>query len=124
MADLRLKESDGFAFKNLSGTELLLPYEDWRLPHEVRAADLAGRLSLEQIAGLMLWSPHQMVPFVPGLPFKGHYDGGVIVPGVTDPAALTDEQKEFVAEENLRNFLLVVAEFEKQADGILAHFGV
>ena len=110
MADLRLKEADGFAFKNLSGAEELLPYEDWRLDAEVRAEDLAGRLSVEQIAGLMLWSPHQMVPFVPGLPFKGHYDGGDFVPGVTDPAALTDEQKDFVAQENLRNFLLVVTE--------------
>ena len=102
MSDLRIKEADGFAFKNLSGTETLLPYEDWRLPNEVRAEDLAQRLSLEQIAGLMLWSPHQLVPFVPGLPFKGHYDGGDFLPGITDPAALTDEQKKFVSEENLR----------------------
>ena len=110
MADLRLKEADGFVFKNLSGSDRLLPYEDWRLSCEVRAEDLAKRLSVEQIAGLMLWSPHQMVPFVPGLPFKGHYDGKDYIPGVMDPAALTDEQKKFVSEENLRNFLLVVTE--------------
>ena len=115
MADPRLKEADGFAFKNLSGEAQLLPYEDWRLPSEVRAEDLAARLSLEQIAGLMLWSPHQLVPFVPGLPFKGHYDGGDFVPGVTDPAALTDEQKKFVAQENLRNFLLVTTESAETA---------
>ena len=115
MADLRLKEADGFAFKNLSGQERLLPYEDWRLPNEVRAEDLAKRLSLEQIAGLMLWSPHQMVPFMPGLPFKGHYDGGDFIPGVTDPAALTDEQKAFAAQENLRNFLLVTTESAETA---------
>ena len=115
MADLRLKEADGFAFKNLSGEAELLPYEDWRLPNEVRAADLASRLSLEQIAGLMLWSPHQMVPFVPGLPFKGHYDGTDFIPGVTDPASLTDEQKMFVAQENLRNFLLVTTESAETA---------
>jgi len=115
MSDLRIKEADGFAFKNLSGTETLLPYEDWRLPNEVRAEDLAQRLSLEQIAGLMLWSPHQLVPFVPGLPFKGHYDGGDFLPGITDPAALTDEQKKFVSEENLRNFLLVTTESAETA---------
>ena len=115
MSDLRIKEKDGFAFKNLSGAETLLPYEDWRLPYEVRAEDLAKRLSLEQIAGLMLWSPHQLVPFVPGLPFKGHYDGGDFLPGITDPAALTDEQKKFVAEENLRNFLLVTTESAETA---------
>ena len=50
MASLRLKEADGLAFKNLSGQDSLLPYEDWRLPKEVRARDLAGRLSKEQIA--------------------------------------------------------------------------
>ena len=115
MADLRIKEADGFAFKNLSGAAELLPYEDWRLPYETRAEDLAKRLSLEQIAGLMLWSPHQLVPFVPGLPFKGHYDSGDFVPGVTDPAALTDEQKKFAAEEHLRNFLLVTTESAETA---------
>ena len=115
MADLRLKEADGFAFKNLSGEAELLPYEDWRLPSEVRAEDLASRLSLEQIAGLMLWSPHQLVPFIPGLPFKGHYDGGDFIPGITDPASLTDEQKMFVAQENLRNFLLVTTESAETA---------
>lgn len=115
MGALRIKEADGFAFKDLSGSAELLPYEDWRLPYELRAKDLAGRLSLEQIAGLMLWSPHQLVPFVPGLPFKGHYGGGDFVPGVTDPAALTDEQKVFVQEEHLRNFLLVTTESAETA---------
>lgn len=115
MASLNLKEQDGLAFKNLSGADELLPYEDWRLPYEVRAKDLAKRLTVEEIAGLMLWSPHQMVPFVPGLPFKGHYDGGDFVPGVTDPASLTDEQKIFAAEENLRNFLLITTESAQTA---------
>ena len=115
MASLKLKEQDGLAFKNLSGAEELLPYEDWRLSYEDRARDLAKRLTVEEIAGLMLWSPHQMVPFVPGLPFKGHYDGGDYVPGVTDPASLTDEQKCFASEENLRNFLLITTESARTA---------
>ena len=110
MANLSIKEFDGLAFKNLSGQETLLPYEDWRLPYEQRAQDLASRLTTEQIAGLMLWSPHQMVPFLPGMPFKGHYDGGEFRPGVTDPAALSDEQIRFVKDEKIRNILLVQAE--------------
>ena len=105
-----IKEQDGLAFKNLSGEAALLPYEDWRLPREERAKDLAQRLSIEQIAGLMLWSPHQMVPFRPGMPFKGHYNGGDFVPGVTDPAALSDEQIRFVKDEKIRNILLVQTE--------------
>ncbi len=110
MAVPRIKERDGLAFKNLSGQEDLLPYEDWRLGPEERAKDLASRLTPEQIAGLMLWSPHQMVPFIPGGPFKGHYDGGDYRPGITDPAALTDEQKHFVLDEQIRNILLTSTE--------------
>lgn len=115
MANLKIKEVDGLAFKNLSGSKDLLPYEDWRLSPEERAEDLAKRLSVEEIAGLMLWSPHQMVPFVPGLPFKGHYDGGDFLPGVTDPAALTDEQKDYILEEQLRNILLIQTESAETA---------
>ncbi len=115
MSALKLKEFEGLAFKNLSGQEALLPYEDWRQPYEQRAKDLAGRLSIEQIAGLMLWSPHQMVPFLPGMPFQGHYDGGEFVPGVTDPARLSDEQVHFVKDEKIRNILLVQTESAETA---------
>lgn len=54
-----LIEKDGFAFKDLAKTGELLPYEDWRLSPEERAEDLAGRLSVEQVAGLMCFSAHQ-----------------------------------------------------------------
>lgn len=106
MGSLKLKEADGLAFKNLSGTDALLPYEDWRLKPEVRAEDLANRLAIDDIAGLMLWSPHQMVPFYPNGPFVGHYNGADFVEGETDPASLTDEQIQFVKYEKLRNVLL------------------
>ena len=72
---LPMKEADGLLFKNLSGSDRLLPYEDWRLAPEDRARDLAGRLSIPQIAGLMLYSSHQKVPFRSGGPFRGHYGG-------------------------------------------------
>jgi beta-glucosidase len=45
---------DGFQFKDLDRNGKLDPYEDWRLTPEVRAADLAGRMSLEELAGLMV----------------------------------------------------------------------
>lgn len=115
MGRLRIKESGGLAFKNLSGQEALLPYEDWRLDSTVRARDLARRLTTEEIAGLMLWSPHQAVPFLPGGPFKGNYDGGAFRPGVTDPAALTDQQKRFLTEEKIRNVLLTTTESAQTA---------
>lgn len=53
---------DGYAFKDFLRTGKLVPYEDWRLSYEERAKDLAGRISIEDIAGLMLYSAHQMVP--------------------------------------------------------------
>ena len=37
-------------------------YEDWRLPVEERAQDLASKMSIERIAGLMLYSAHQSIP--------------------------------------------------------------
>ena len=56
---LKLIEQDGYAFKDFEGTGELVPYEDWRLSAEERAEDLAGRISIEQIAGLMCFSAHQ-----------------------------------------------------------------
>ncbi len=53
---------DGFAFKDFLGTGELAAYEDWRLPAAERAVDLASRLSIEDIAGLMLYSAHQLIP--------------------------------------------------------------
>lgn len=115
MGSLNLIERDGLAFKDLAGTGELLAYEDWRLDPKARAADLAKRLSIEDIAGLMLYSPHQMVPFYPGMPFQGHYDGADFAPGVTDPAAMTDEQKQLVRQERIRNVLLVQVESAQTA---------
>ena len=46
-------EQDGYFFRDMEGTGELLPYEDWRLTPEERAADLAGRLTVEEMAGLM-----------------------------------------------------------------------
>ena len=63
-ADSRVKilTVDGYAFKDFLGTGELVPYEDWRLSYEERAKDLAERISLEDIAGLMLYSKHQLIP--------------------------------------------------------------
>ena len=45
---------DGLVFKDLNRNGKLDPYEDWRLPAEVRAADLVQRMNLEELAGLMV----------------------------------------------------------------------
>ena len=40
---VKVLEKDGYYFKDLAKTGELLPYEDWRLSDEERAADLADR---------------------------------------------------------------------------------
>src|SRR5665811_1078032 len=52
----------GFAFKDLNKNGKLDKYEDWRLSSEERAKDLSASLTMEQIAGLMLYSAHQAIP--------------------------------------------------------------
>ena len=54
-----LLRQDGKTFKDHNRNGRLDPYEDWRLPDSLRAADLAKRLGNEEIAGLMLHSSHQ-----------------------------------------------------------------
>lgn len=101
-------EVDGHLFKDLARTGELLPYEDWRLSAEERAADLAGRLSIEQIAGLMLYSPHQPVPNDGNGPFPGTYDGGKTFAEAGVPAwALTDQQRTILTEDHVRHVLAI-----------------
>jgi beta-glucosidase len=45
---------DGLQFKDLDRNGKLDPYEDWRLSPEARTADLVQRMSLEELAGLMV----------------------------------------------------------------------
>lgn len=49
---------NGKAFKDLNRNGALDAYEDWRLSPEKRAAELAKLMSVEEIAGLMLYSQH------------------------------------------------------------------
>ena len=84
---------DKYAFKDLNRNGALDPYEDWRLPAETRAKDLASQLSIEEIAGLMLYSGHQAVP----------------------GPELTEQQKKFLTEDNLRAVLVTTVESPETA---------
>ncbi|MGI4751514.1 MAG: hypothetical protein ACRYFB_12845, partial [Janthinobacterium lividum] len=53
---IKILTVNGLAFKDLNKNGTLDKYEDWRLPVAERAKDLASKLSLQQIAGLMLYS--------------------------------------------------------------------
>lgn len=104
---VKVLEQDGLYFKDLAKTGELLPYEDWRLSPEERAKDLAQRLTIEQIAGLMLYSPHQMVPALAEGPFPGTYGGKPLSESGEDPWALTDQQKKLLAEDDIRHVLVM-----------------
>ncbi|PAW92965.1 beta-glucosidase [Mucilaginibacter sp. MD40] len=97
---------DGYAFKDLNKNGKLDKYEDWRLPVDVRAKDLASKLSVEQIAGLMLYSRHQMIPTIPVGPFAGTYNGKPFTESGATPYDLSDQQKKFLKEDNVRHVLI------------------
>jgi beta-glucosidase len=100
----------GLAFKDLNKNGKLDRYEDWRLPAEERAKDLATRLSIEEIAGLMLYSSHQSLPARSTGYFAGTYNGKTFAKGETDPSDLTDQQKKFLKEDNLRHVLITTVQ--------------
>lgn len=99
---------DGFAFRDLAGSGELLPFEDWRLSPELRAKDLALRLSTEQHIGLTLHSASQPVPAMPGqMEMLGTYDGRTFPESATaKPWDLTDQQKEMLSVHGVRHMLV------------------
>lgn len=115
---INIIEEDGFAFKNLSKSGKLEKYEDWRLPAEERAKDLASKMTVEQIAGLMLYSGHQSISTGNDFfskAFSGTYGGKKLEESEAKITDLTDQQKEFLLEDNLRHVLITVVDDAKTA---------
>ena len=105
---VKLLEKDGLYFKDLAKDGNFYPYEDWRLSAQERAEDLASRLSIEQIAGLMLYSKHQFVPGLSSDYFgKVTYSGTSLQEAQVPVHALSDQQKTFLTEDFLRHVLVV-----------------
>jgi len=100
----------GYAFKDLNKNGKLDPYEDWRLPVEERAKDLAGRMTLDQIAGLMLYSRHQSIPAGSRGFIGDTYGGKPFRESGAQPSELADGQKKFLEEDNLRHVLITRVE--------------
>ena len=108
---VKLLTVDGFAFKDLNRNDSLDAYEDWRLSPQERAADLAAQLSIEEIAGLMLYSSHQAVPMIPTMGFGvSTYDGKAYEESGAKASALSDDQKKFLADDHLRAVLVTRVE--------------
>ena len=79
------EEVDGetYYFKDLNNNGELDTFEDWREDTETRATALAEALTVDQIAGLMLFSAHEW----------------------DQSAGITDDQKAYLEKDNLRNVL-------------------
>jgi beta-glucosidase len=101
---------DGLKFKDLNRNGKLDKYEDWRLPVEERAKDLAKKMSVEQIAGLMLYSVHQAVPSNEKGFAAGTYNGKPFSQSGAKPWDLSDAQKKFLKDDNLRHVLLTAVQ--------------
>lgn len=101
LSGVKIIEVDGLPFKDFLGTGELVPYEDWRLTAEERARDLASRLTIEEIAGLMLYSPQNWLPMP-----NDTYDGKPFAESGKKAYDLSDLQKEFLSRDNVRHVLV------------------
>ncbi len=107
---IKILTSDGLAFKDLNKNGNLDKYEDWRLPVEERAKDLASKMSVDQIAGLMLYSGHQSIPARSQGLGSGTYGGKPQKESGALSSDLTDQQKTFLTNDNLRHILITTVE--------------
>ena len=102
---------DGYAFKDLNRNDSLDAYEDWRISPQERSADLASKLSIEEIAGLMLYSSHQSVPMVQRMGFGASlYGGKSFEESGAKASDLSDDQKKFLRDDHLRAVLVTGVE--------------
>ena len=107
---VKILTDKGFAFKDLNRNGVLDVYEDWRKTAEERAQDLAEQLSIEEIAGLMLYSAHQSIPDGGGYGRGGTYDGKPFAESGAQAYDLSDNQKKFLKDDNLRAVLVTSVE--------------
>lgn len=103
---VKILEVDGYKFKDLNRNGKLDKYEDWRLDFKERAADLAAQLSDEEIAGLMLYSAHQQIPASETGYGASTYNGKPFTESGAKASDLSDVQKKFLKEDNVRAVLV------------------
>jgi beta-glucosidase len=108
----------GFAFKDLNKNGKLDQYEDWRLSVNERAKDLASSMTIEQIAGLMLYSRHQAIPAGGRGPFGGTYGGKSFRDSGAKPSDLSDGQIKFLTDDKVRHVLIT----RVQSPEVAAHW--
>jgi beta-glucosidase len=111
---VEILETDGLYFKNLAKDGKLNPYEDWRLSADERAADLAARMSIAEIAGLMLYSSHQAIPGNLNW-FPVTYGGKPYEESGAAADALSDQQLAFLTNDHIRHVLVTRVESPETA---------
>lgn len=107
---VKILKADRYAFKDLNKNDSLDTYEDWRLPVTERAKDLASKMSLEDIAGLMLYSSHQSIPGASRGFGSSNYGGKTFEESGALASDLSDEQKKFLTDDHLRHVLITSVE--------------
>ena len=110
MSGITIIQQDGYAFKDLNRNGRLDVYEDWRQPIDARVADLTAQLSMEDIAGLMLYSSHQTIPVN-----RNVYNGKTHPESGMPAWELTDEQKTFLEKDGVRHVLITSVESPETA---------
>ena len=106
---------DRLGFKDLNKNGQLDAYEDWRLPADERASDLASKMTIEQIAGLMLYSRHQSIPGASRGFMSSTYNEKPFEESGASASDLSDQQKKFLKEDNLRHVLITAVESPEAA---------
>ncbi|MDP4223267.1 MAG: glycoside hydrolase family 3 N-terminal domain-containing protein [Bacteroidota bacterium] len=99
-----------FAFKDLNKNGKLDIYEDWRKNADERARDLASKMTVEQMAGLMLYSAHQAIPSGNTRFGASTYHGKPYPESGAKPYDLSDQQIKFLTQDNLRHVLVTTVE--------------
>lgn len=122
---------DRLGFKDLNKNGQLDKYEDWRLSADDRAKDLASKMSIEQIAGLMLYSRHQSIPAASRGFMAATYNGKEFKDSGLKAWDLSDQQKEFLTKDNLRHVLItsvespeVAAKWNNNAQALVEGYGL
>ncbi len=128
---VQLLTVDRLAFKDLNRNGALDLYEDWRLPALDRAKDLASKMSVEQIGGLMLYSRHQSIPGGSRGFMASTYNDTTFEASGAKASDLSDQQKKFLADDNLRHVLItrvespeVAAQWNNNAQAFIEGIGL
>lgn len=128
---IEIIQSDRKAFKDLNKNGQLDPYEDWRLPVDERAMDLISQMSVEQMAGLMLYSGHQAIPVLVEGHYGGTYGGKMFAESGMKASDLTDQQKTFLTNDHLRHVLItsvespaIAAQWNNNAQALVEKIGL